>query len=178
MGREVRMVAVGWEHPKYPDDHYEPHLRGRYIPLHQSGFNDADEEWNEGYAKWQEGLVRSYKDGEKWRLRTKEDGATYTLYSGPRPSPDDYMPQWPDGTADLLMMYEDTTEGTPISPAFETPELLARWLADTGASAFGGSPATYEQWLSTCKRGWAPSMIMEVSSSGSKMMSGVEALDT
>ena len=35
-------------------------------------------------------------------------------------------------------MYETCTEGTPISPVMETPENLARWLADNGASAFGG----------------------------------------
>ena len=51
------------------------------------------------------------------------------------------------------MMYEDTTEGTPISPAFETPEELARWLADTGASAFGSLTATYDEWLNMIKRG-------------------------
>jgi len=57
------------------------------------------------------------------------------------------------------MMYENTSEGTPISPPFETPEELARWLADNNASAFGGMTATYEQWLATCKGLYAPSMV-------------------
>ena len=70
------------------------------------------------------------------------------------------------------MMYEDTTEGTPISPAFATPEELARWLADTGASAFGDSTATYEQWLHVCKGGWAPSAVIDING----MRSGVEAM--
>jgi hypothetical protein len=81
------------------------------------------------------------------------------------------MPVFPEGTATMLMMYEDTSEGTPISPAFATPEELARWLADSGASAFGNMTATYEQWLATCKAGWSVGMVMQ----GRRIMSGVEA---
>ncbi|MCK5445108.1 MAG: hypothetical protein KAI73_05745, partial [Rhodospirillaceae bacterium] len=69
-------------------------------------------------------------------------------------------------------MYETTSEGTPISPPMETPELLARWLADNNASAFAKDTATYEQWLSTIKRGFAPSAIM----GDGKLESGVAAL--
>lgn len=55
----------------------------------------------------------------------------------------------------------------------ETPEALARWLADTGASSFGSNTATYEQWLSTIKRGWAPSLIIR----GPGFGSGVEMME-
>lgn len=65
------------------------------------------------------------------------------------------MPQWPENEATHYMMYEDTSEGTPISPAFATKEELARWLTDTGASAFGRLTATYEQWLATIEIGFA-----------------------
>lgn len=44
-------------------------------------------------------------------------------------------------------MWETTSEGSPISPVFETPEQLAKWLADTGASTFGPMTTTYEAWL-------------------------------
>jgi hypothetical protein len=174
MGREVRMIAPGWEHPRHPDDHYDLRQRGRYIPLYQSGFAEADAEWNEGYAKWQEGFVQSYGEDGPWRPRTPEDGPRFTEWAGSRPSPDDYMPEWPARAATLLVMYENTSEGTPISPAFETPEELARWLADTNASAFAGMTASYEQWLTVCRGGWAPSMV--VSERG--VQSGVAALET
>lgn len=55
------------------------------------------------------------------------------------------MPAW-GGGADGYRMYE-TTDGTPVSPAFATPEALARWLAETGASAFGALAAGLETWL-------------------------------
>lgn len=73
------------------------------------------------------------------------------------------------------MMYENTSEGTPISPVFETPEALARWLADNNASAFGGMGATYEQWLATCREGFAPSAVFSPSTG---MISGVAAMST
>ena len=83
----------------------------------------------------------------------------------------EYMPDWPEAERTHLMMYENTSEGTPISPPFATPEELARWCADNGASAFGASKATYEQWLSVARGGYAPSMVIV----DGKMMSGVEA---
>jgi hypothetical protein len=58
------------------------------------------------------------------------------------------MPDWDDPADLYYMMYETCSEGTPISPAFKTPEELARWLADNEASAFADQTATYEQWLS------------------------------
>lgn len=89
--------------------------------------------------------------------------------AGPPPNPADYMPRWMPDQATHLMMYETCSEGTPISPAFATPEELARWLADNRASAFGGMTATYEQWLAMAKRGWAPSAVVQ----GGVMRSGV-----
>jgi len=70
------------------------------------------------------------------------------------------------------MMYEDTSEGTPISPAFATPEELARWLVDNNASAFGDSTGSYEVWLRVARGGWAPSMV----ATAAGLTSGVDAL--
>lgn len=173
MGREVRMVPADWQHPKSYD--YRSG-ENRYVPLHESnfggGYKKRAAEWDEAWAKWQEGLCEHYGSGEKWGPIDEEHrGMRYSDYEGKRPSPDDYMPDWPREQRTHLMMYEDTSEGTPISPAFKTPEELARWLTDNEASAFGSSTATYEQWLATCKAGWALSMVV----ADGKMMSGVEA---
>ncbi len=168
-------MPADWQRPKYPDDHYEHHRRGRFVPLFDGGFAERDAEWSEGWAKWQEGLVEDYgENGREWRARTPDDGALYSHWAGERPSPDDYMPEWPPEQRTHLMMYETTSEGTPKSPPLPTPEELARWLADNGASAFGYDTATYEQWLPTCRGGWAPSAIL----SGGVLMSGVAALAT
>ena len=71
-----------------------------------------------------------------------------------------------------LMMYENTSEGTPISPAFEDKEELARWLADNYASAFADMTATFEQWLCMIDDGFACSMVLDTQKG---LRSGVEA---
>lgn len=69
-------------------------------------------------------------------------------------------------------MWENTSEGSPISPVFDAPEKLARWLADSNASAFGDQGATYEAWLKTIVGGgYAVGSVLI----GGKMISGVEA---
>ena len=75
------------------------------------------------------------------------------------------MPEWPEEEKTHLQMYETTTEGTPISPVMDTPENLARWLADNGAPAFGSMTATYEQWLPICRGELSAGMCLQASRS-------------
>lgn len=49
---------------------------------------------------------------------------------------------------DGWQMWETTSEGSPISPVFETAEALADWLAESFVSMFGSTAATRQQWLS------------------------------
>ena len=118
MGREVRRVPKSWKHQKDP--------RGQYVPL-LDGYDTQREDWEKAY---------------------REEGLQAALDQvGPPPDKNDYMPEWPDAKRTHLMMYETCTEGTPISPAFATPEELARWLTDNKASAFADMTCTYQQWL-------------------------------
>lgn len=153
MGREVRRVSAGWQHPKHavwgpsgPVECYKPLFPGeRYQP--------AVDEWDEECAKWKAGHRPDWCSPEGREM-------AFEQWEGQRPHRDDYMPNWPAEQRTHLMMYEDTSEGTPISPAFATPEELARWLADNGASWFGDSTATYEQWLHVARGSYAPSMVI------------------
>lgn len=163
MGREVRRVPKDWEHPR--------NKQGYYIPLYDN-FAERVAAWDEGKAKWDDGMISDFEGG--WREKPEYvSSETYEEWAGERPEEKDYMPDWPDEQRTHLQMYEDTTEGTPISPVMETPEELARWLVDNGASAFGGMTATYEQWLATCKAGWAPSALF---SEQTGLISGVAGM--
>jgi hypothetical protein len=75
---------------------------------------------------------------------------------------DDYMPIWSDENATNYMMYEDTTEGTPISPAFETIEELAQWLTDNNASRFADIGATYDEWLYIINGGFSGLIMRQI----------------
>jgi len=79
----------------------------------------------------------------------------------------------PPPTGEGWQMWETTSEGSPISPVFSTTEALARWLSETGASAFGGQPATYDEWLNMIE---GAGMAMSMVSRGGEIVSGVEAL--
>jgi len=157
MGREVRMVPKDWEHPKSED--------GRFIALFDGDFDTCAEDWDKEYAKWDAGNYPDYASEENKSLK-------YSEWSGERPEKCDYMPSFKKGTATHLMMYETTSEGTPLSPAFETPEELAAWLFENEASAFGNQTASYKGWLRIAKSGYACSAVL---SSSNGLQSGVEA---
>lgn len=164
MGRELRRVPANWEHPKDSN--------GRYIPLYGGSWRESVTNWDINAAQWDKGLRKDFGTGTWVPVDPKYRDLSYAEWDGDRPDMGDYMPDWTESERTHFQMYEDTTEGTPISPVMETPEKLARWLADSGASAFGDSTATYEQWLSTIKRGWAVSMVADASG----LKSGVEAM--
>lgn len=162
MGREVRRVPQNWQHPV--DD------CGHYVPLHD-GYIKRLADWNDENAKWQEGLRSDWKGG--WKpIEEKHRGMTFAEWYGDRPKQEDYMPDWPAEERTHYQMYETCTEGTPISPVMDTPEVLARWLADNGASAFGNQTATYEHWRGMIDEGSAFSMAII----GGEQKSGVEVV--
>jgi len=154
MGREVRRVPADWQHPKKQQFDHRGQWVERYEPLMDGDWAERAKEWDEAREKWERGEFPDYASEESRKL-------PFDQWEGRRPYSGDYMPHWPEAERTHLMMYEDTTEGTPISPAFETPEELARWLVDNNASAFGSSTGTYEGWLSIARGGWAPSMVVD-----------------
>jgi len=139
---EVRLVPADWKHPKEPD--------GRYKPLNPEYKKEVDK-WDAECAKWKTGW-RPYHDDDE-RL----GALCYEQWGGERPHRDDYMPDWTEAETTHYQMYETEgehyetcSERTPISPAFGSPEELARWLADNGC---GDMTASYEDWLQIARCG-------------------------
>ena len=82
----------------------------------------------------------------------------------------DFEPILGPPKGDGYQLWENTSEGSPLSPVFETPEELAEWLEANEASSFGSMTCSYDQWLDFIRGpGWAPSMIIQ----NGKMRSGV-----
>lgn len=163
MGREVRKVPASWVHPKYERfNSIKQCYEQIYQPMFERSFSEEMDNWYSEWKKWESGF----------RPEGSEDCPTYWEWAGGPPDPKYYMPTWSDEEKTHFMMYEDTSEGTPISPAFETPEELARWLADNGASSFAGQTATYEGWLRVAKGGFAISAVV----CNGQVVNGVDAL--
>jgi hypothetical protein len=137
---------LDWQHPR--DAH------GEHIPLLSGAeYEKHVRRWDEEAAKWQDGLEHDLGTDE-WRpidpdLRTM----TYAEYAGDRPNLKNYMPSWADTECPGYQMYEEVSDGTPLSPVCRSPEELARWLTDHGASAFGGTTANYNEWLYVARGG-------------------------
>lgn len=161
MGREVRRVPAFWEHPRYTRENARPGQAGSYIPLLEWRDLKADQKkWDKNCRKWEEGLVWSSEAKQYVSKDPAYRHKSWAEYDGRRPSYAHHMPMWTEEQCTHYQMYEDTSEGTPISPVMASPEELARWLVDHRASSFGEMTATYEQWLAVCRGGWAPSLVI------------------
>lgn len=168
MGRECRRVPADWQHPTDGD-------KGP-IPLHEAhdlGKQIAD--WYLNQKLWVAGQHPAQLEPDPiWHYARST--RTYTEWHGAPPNPDDYMPDWPESERTHFQMYETTTEGTPMSPVFATPEELAHWLADHDANAFAGQTASYEAWLGVCREHGAPSAVLRFDGERRSMQSGVQAM--
>jgi hypothetical protein len=131
------MVPPDWQHP--PNDGTRG---GRYKPLHYGAggrFERMAEEWLAECAKWQAGERPDYAGDDAPRY--------YWDWDGNPPSEEDYMLVGvPDAQCTHYMLYESTSEGTPVSPAFATLEALCVYAADH-CSTFADFKATKEEWL-------------------------------
>ncbi len=162
MSREVRRVPADWKHPKRADGRYMPLFEGQDVAALQKAWDEEEKLWRAGKHPDQ---LSDFAEGIEKQMSFKE-------WHGGRARGEDYMPNWPEHERTHYMMYECTSEGTPISPAFPTPEELARWLVDNNASASGDMTASYEGWLRVARGGFAPSGAIV----NGVMISGVEAL--
>lgn len=68
-------------------------------------------------------------------------------------------------------IWETTSEGSPMSPVFSTPEELARWMEKNDTSITEGT--TYDQWMKfILGSGWSPSIVV----TNGKVQTGVVAM--
>ncbi len=165
MGRELRRVPANWQHPR---DH-----RGHFRPLHDRSFSVAAAEWDDAASKWSEGLKRDWSanvdaegyhgDRRAWKPRDgKEACATYEEWGGERPTPEFYMPDFTE-PATWFQVYETVSEGTPVTPAFATPDDLIEHLCLSGTQTSDGRPWD-PPWSRRAAEsfvrgsGWAPSL--------------------
>jgi len=151
MGREVRRVPIAWEHPLNP-------ITRRPIPLLDVSYPEAAAAWDSGKSRWLEGFHEDM-DGT-WAPNTPEmRGLAWETWVGAsRPTPEAFMPEWPEAERTHFQMYETQSLGTPLSPPFASIEDLARWLTEQHVPVQADRAVPYEQWLYICLKGWTPSM--------------------
>ena len=154
MGREIRRVPQNWDHPK---NEY-----GNYKPMYDEHFDDAFNKWLEDFDRIRRGEFNQYeKDCYKNLADWLEDY---------KPPQREYYRPWKNIEATWYQLWETVSEGTPVSPPFETKEDFIKYLAENGdtwgESGWGREKA--EKFVNG--DGWAPSFVM----CGNKLMSGTD----
>lgn len=163
------MVPKDWEHPKYSEDdvQYNPNRKDQFKPLYDEDYETASENWMLDFELWRQG---------KHESQPCEYCKYFWEYSSP-PSEDSYRSRkWTPEEATCYQVYETVTEGTPVTPVFETQEALIEYLVEHGdfwgqKRREGGYSRTAAE--SFVKSGSVPSMII----AGGKIYSGIECGD-
>ena len=149
MGREIRKVPKGWEHPK--TDRYG---KEAYEPLYDEDYEAVAAEWLRECILWINGEHPDQNDA------TPSTQKYFWEYDCGPPSKEDYRPAWTDEERTCIQMYETVSEGTPVSPVFETPEELVEYLVEGGDEwdrSRGTGGRSREAAEAFVKGGWAPS---------------------
>ena len=124
MGREIRRVPANWVHPKSD-------RTGRFKPLSQNYKGRLDDWLTESASAVADiktltagGQVEAY--GEVF-TDSGEYHDKQVRHCGSMPSPRDFMPE-----GDWYQLFEDTSEGTPLSDPFKTAGELKDYLTTKG----------------------------------------------
>jgi len=151
MGREIRRVPRGWKHPR--------NERGDYRPLYDRDYETAAQEWLDAVIAWANG---THEDITKYP-GCKENNRYYWEWADGPPDEAYYRQKWTEEPT-CYQIYQTVSEGTPVSPVFETLDDMGIWLKEQGYSD--------EATQAFLESGWAPSMVV----SGGKITMSIESL--
>ena len=119
MGREIRRVPPNWEHPR--------DKQGRYLPLHDITHEEAMAKWTAQEELWNLGHHPSLLQHPEAR------GYSYEEWSDQRPNPQYHRPAFQEEPT-WYQVYENVTEGTPVTPPMPSLEDLEEHLVSSGTT--------------------------------------------
>lgn len=160
MGREIRRVPPNWEHPRWTEEdaRYTAHV-GEYRSCHDETYADAAEAWMNACLEWEAG-----RHPDRERVDKECLPRYFWEWEGPPPDPESYRPAF---TAEptWFQLYETVSEGSPVTPPFETEAKLIKYLSTKGDfwhqkdSMNHGAP-TYSQAEALVRQGGGMSMMV------------------
>ena len=120
MGREIRRVPAHWDHPMTWDGKLQPMLDSSYI--------DAINDWISAHNAWEDGTHPTLVAYPDYKAKFHH----FANYSGNPPSIEYYRPNWKPDEMTWFQVYETVSEGTPVTPPFETRDELVEYLVQNG----------------------------------------------
>lgn len=151
MGREVRKVPPNWNHPTI-----EQYGRVDKQPMRREHFDEAFKEWLDDFDRIRSG--NSTDDEKKYYPNGLSD-----WLEDYRPPKSKYYRPWKDEDATWFQVWETVSEGTPVTPPFETKKELVEHLVKYGDEwdqkrrNGGWKQSAAESFI---KDEWAPSMVV------------------
>jgi hypothetical protein len=148
MGREIRQVPPNWTHPKND--------RGQDQPMYNEQFSVEFARWLTDFDRVRAGQLTDI-ERECYPLGL----ADWLQDEGNPPDPKYYRP-WSDAEATWFQVWETVSEGTPVTPPFETKAELVDYLATHGDfwdQSRGDGAWSREAAEKFVGDGWAPSMV-------------------
>lgn len=121
-----RRVAPDWEHPVSRRD------GSGYQPLHDGMlFQKQYDQWKHWEQLWEQGQIETERNGRTVNEPIPDDAfaAGIAVYYGQCPDPKDYSPQWTPEQATAWQVYEEVSEGTPISCVYPSLDMMAETIA-------------------------------------------------
>ena len=123
MGSVIRRVPPNWEHPTYTEENKTLYSRvDEYMPMRDRTIEQELSDREDERFLW-ENNVHPHQS-----ISLSE---TFDEYAGGDPDPLYYRPAY-DEPASWWQVYENVSEGTPVTPPFETKEELIDFLCTYG----------------------------------------------
>ena len=134
MGREIRRVPPDWDHPKESKfDFIKQTEVERYTPMLDQDADTAWQEWQAEYNEWVGGAyTEAIEECGPGEIKENQPYAAFCEWNGPPPDPEYHRPRWAEGEATWFQVYETVSEGTPVTPPFETQQELIDYLVTNG----------------------------------------------
>jgi len=178
MGREIRMVPKGWKHPEHENcSHWggidchkkyanptDYHYGKCFHPLYDENYEEAARKWLKSCMEYQNSTHIATESG----IAPEKKEEFYWDYDGMPPN-QEYYRTYKDEDCTCYQIYETVSEGTPVSPVFDSKEDMKAWLIKEGHS-----PKAAEGFVDS---GWAPSMIVNRTESGVVIKQGIDIHD-
>lgn len=113
MGREIRRVPKGWEHPKDESG---------FIAMYDEDYDSACREWWVEACQWHRSM-----NPDKENEGNRKEFPWYWDWDGNPPDKKSYRSKFKE-KVDCYQIYETVSEGTPVSPVFSSKEEMIEWM--------------------------------------------------
>lgn len=160
MGREIRKVPAGWEHPTEECKHFLHPAIAMIIGKSSEAGNGCEESRRRGDGR----CYKPLSDGLDFEHRV--DSAKE--FDEEPPKPEWFTETRDESLCTHIQMYETVSEGTPYSPVFATEDELVDWLVKDGGYDGPLPRDAAERFVKG--GGWAPSLVIQHNPDGTKEM--------